>query len=211
MWKAGDQHISPVTGDRSVMDAGSQDTQNQVSIIEGEIVHFSDATPTDAPQLVRLINAAYRSLGSVPGWTDERNLLDGPRIGTEEVLSQMGGGPFLLLRPAATGSISACIHISRVGEIAWYLSLLAVDPLEQATGLGASLLHEVEQQAVRAGTTVLRMTVIRQREALISWYERRGYRRTGETVPFPFGDQRVGRPLRDDLQLLVLEKVVRSD
>ena len=34
MWKAGDQHINPVTGERIVVYAGSQDTQNQVSTID---------------------------------------------------------------------------------------------------------------------------------------------------------------------------------
>ena len=34
MWKAGDQHINPVTGERIVVCAGSEDTQNQVSIID---------------------------------------------------------------------------------------------------------------------------------------------------------------------------------
>ncbi len=43
------------------------------------------------------------------------------------------------------------------------------------------------------------MTVITQREVLIAWYERRGYRRTGETRPFPV--------LRDPpLRFVVLEK-----
>ena len=39
-------------------------------------------------------------------------------------------------------------------------------------------------------------TVIRQREALIAWYERRGYQRTGELKSFPYGDESVGAPRR---------------
>jgi hypothetical protein len=34
----------------------------------------------------------------------------------------------------------------------------------------------------------------------------RGYHKTGETEPFPYGDDRFGAPLRDDLSFLVLEK-----
>ena len=34
MWKAGDQHINPVTGGRAVVYVGSRDTQNRVSIID---------------------------------------------------------------------------------------------------------------------------------------------------------------------------------
>jgi hypothetical protein len=44
------------------------------------------------------------------------------------------------------------------------------------------------------------------RDALIAWYERRGYRLTGETQPFPYGDERFGLPQRDDLAFVVMEK-----
>jgi hypothetical protein len=45
------------------------------------------------------------------------------------------------------------------------------------------------------------MTVVHLRETLIAWYQRRGYRLTGETLPFPSGDT-----LRTDLRFVVLEK-----
>jgi hypothetical protein len=50
------------------------------------------------------------------------------------------------------------------------------------------------------------MHVVNVRDALIAWYLRRGARKTGETEPFPYGDDRFGAPLRDDLSFLVLEK-----
>ena len=50
------------------------------------------------------------------------------------------------------------------------------------------------------------MTVVNVRDILIAWYERRGYTLTGEMRPFPYGDERFGRPLRDDLYFVVLEK-----
>jgi hypothetical protein len=49
------------------------------------------------------------------------------------------------------------------------------------------------------------MTVLAPQEALIAYYERRGFRRTGETRPFP-ADPRYARPLRDGLRFVVLEK-----
>jgi hypothetical protein len=52
------------------------------------------------------------------------------------------------------------------------------------------------------------MTVIVQRVELIAWYERHGYRRTGETKPFPYGDERFGLPRRDDLAFEVLSKTL---
>jgi hypothetical protein len=54
----------------------------------------------------------------------------------------------------------------------------------------------------------MRMTVIDLREELIAFYERRGYRRTGITKPFPYGDARFGLPKRGDLRFEVLEKLL---
>ncbi len=55
------------------------------------------------------------------------------------------------------------------------------------------------------------MTVINFRKTLIAWYLRRGYRQTGETEPFPYGDDRFGAPLRDDLVFVVLQKDLAAD
>ena len=55
----------------------------------------------------------------------------------------------------------------------------------------------------------LRMSVINKRAELIAYYERRGYERTGEVEPFPYGDDRFGVPLVDDLEFVVLVKELR--
>ena len=68
------------------------------------------------------------------------------------------------------------------------------------------MLSEAERFAAARGAVRMRMTVITVRQALIEWYERRGYRRTGELLPFPYGRDEFGRPQRDDLQFEVLEK-----
>jgi hypothetical protein len=52
----------------------------------------------------------------------------------------------------------------------------------------------------------MEMTVIAQREDLITWYLRRGYREAGQRRPFPYGDERFGRPRRPDLEFTVLSK-----
>ncbi|NKJ39535.1 hypothetical protein [Rhizobium sp. SG570] len=50
------------------------------------------------------------------------------------------------------------------------------------------------------------MTVINVHGTLIASYLRRGHERRGEIEPFPHGDNRFGKPLRDDLGLVVLGK-----
>ncbi len=62
------------------------------------------------------------------------------------------------------------------------------------------------EAAARFAATRMEMTVIRQRAELIAWYERRGYRLTGETRPFPLDDPRFGLPRTRDLAFVVLEK-----
>jgi ribosomal protein S18 acetylase RimI-like enzyme len=88
-----------------------------------------------------------------------------------------------------------------------YFGMFAVDPELQGGGLGKTVLAEAERIAREQWQCgAMRMTVIEQRAELIAWYERRGYRRTGEYQPFPYGDERFGIPRRDDLRFEVLLK-----
>jgi ribosomal protein S18 acetylase RimI-like enzyme len=87
--------------------------------------------------------------------------------------------------------------------------MFSVRPHLQGSGIGKTLLDEAERM-VRDHwrLPVMRMTVIDIREELIAFYERRGYRRTGITKPFPYGDERFGIPRRGDLRFEVLEKTL---
>jgi GNAT superfamily N-acetyltransferase len=88
----------------------------------------------------------------------------------------------------------------------WGLGLLTVRPDLQNRQLGRTLLRAAEELAKERGAHRIHMTVVNVRTTLIAWYERRGYTLTGKTQPFPYGDERFGRPLRDDLHFVVLEK-----
>ena len=52
------------------------------------------------------------------------------------------------------------------------------------------------------------ISVISLRDELIRWYERRGFRPTGETLPFFYGDERFGIPRQDNLDFIVLERLL---
>jgi hypothetical protein len=58
------------------------------------------------------------------------------------------------------------------------------------------------------GSTRIEMNVIWTRVELIAWYARRGYVRTGEKRPFPYGQLVNGAALRDDLYFDVLAKAL---
>jgi GNAT superfamily N-acetyltransferase len=171
---------------------------------------FIDAVVADAAEIAAVVNAAYRAEGDVEGWTNERGLLDGARISEEGVRSLIERGRVLLLRRSPNGPIAGCINIVIDADGAWHTSMLAVAPDEQTAGIGKTIKQEVERQATAANAPRMRMEVIRQRETLIAWHRRRGYEPTGETLAFPYDDPSVGRPLRPDLELVVMEKQLNS-
>lgn len=167
---------------------------------------LSTATPADAPRLARLVNRAYRGEASRQGWTTEAHLLDGQRTdeaGLLEMLAVPGATMLLCLGP--NGELLGSFYAHPTGRKV-YLGMLAVDPERQANGVGKFLIAAAEDYGRQHGCTGSKMTVISVRPELIAYYERQGYRLTGETEPFPT-DPRYGIP-KQPLTLLVLEKAL---
>jgi len=172
-------------------------------------VEFRLATSIDAEAVVALVERAYRGEPSRAGWTTEADLLGGQRTDREEIAQLLADPKARILLCLRETRLIGCV-LARLDEGEGYIGMLAVQPSEQGSGLGRRLLAEAEETLRRTfGATRVHMTVIEQREELIAYYERRGYRRTGRTEPFPYGDARFGEPLRPDLQFLVLEKSLR--
>jgi ribosomal protein S18 acetylase RimI-like enzyme len=170
---------------------------------------FRNATEADVPALVALVTSSYRGETSRQGWTTEADILDGNRIDPQLLAADIArADSIVLVADAADGGMLACAHVC-VESDAGYFGMFAVRPERQGGGIGRRVLAEAECIArERFGVPVLRMSVIDVREDLIGWYERRGYRRTGITKPFPYGDERFGVPKRPDLRFEVLEKAL---
>lgn len=170
---------------------------------------LKSAGDADLIGIVDLMNLAYRGPGRDGGWSSESGYLEGDRTTVDLLRADIAAEPaasLLKWEEAAGGRLLGCVWLAPREGTTWYLGSLAVDPGRQNGGLGRTVLEAAEAWVRARGGTRVRMSVINVRVALIEWYERRGYRLTGVTEPFPYGDDRFGRPLRDDLQFVVLER-----
>ena len=174
---------------------------------------FLPATDADVPRIVDLMNRAYRGVRGASGWSAEQAYIAGNRT-TEAFLRED-----IAANPAATllkwvetpdGPTHGCVWLEPMSEGTWYLGSLCVDPDLQNAGQGRTLLAAAQAWARERGAARVRMSVVNVRDTLIAWYLRRGYRATGEIEPFPYGSDRFGTPLRDDLAFVVLEKDLRD-
>jgi ribosomal protein S18 acetylase RimI-like enzyme len=168
---------------------------------------FRRAGDADVPSIVALVESAYRGDASRIGWTTEADLLDGQRTDALAVAALLRTPGSMVLLAEAAGQLVACCQLEQRPAAEAYFGMFSVEPGGQGQGVGRQVLAEAERIARDewAATTMV-MTVLAQRAELIAWYERRGYRRTGERRPFPYGDERFGIPRRPDLVFEVLAK-----
>lgn len=169
---------------------------------------FRAATEADIDAIVALVTSAYRGESSRAGWTTEADLLDGARIDPEVLRADIARSGSRVVLAERDGALLACAHVAVDGD-AGYFGMFSVVPGLQGGGIGKQVLAECER-IVRDDWRLpaMRMTVIDVRDELIAFYQRRGYRRTGITKPFPYGDARFGEPKRGDLRFEVLEKTL---
>jgi ribosomal protein S18 acetylase RimI-like enzyme len=173
-----------------------------------ETLSWRKATEQDTEALSLLVNSAYRGDVSRAGWTTEADLLDGQRTDPQSLQELVSDPASVLLLLEDAGALIGCVNLRKKPGCA-YLGMLTVKPTLQAAGIGKKLLAIAEGFVSREWNLPrIEMTVIIQRESLIAWYERRGYRRTGKRERFPYGDARFGLPKRDDLEFEVLEKTL---
>ena len=165
------------------------------------------ATTSDVPELVLLINSAYRGAHSKKGWTSEAHLIEGDRM-NEASLIQMMNKPGVVIRKCVTteNAIAGCVYLeTRQKEL--YLGLLTVSPDIQATGIGKIMLNDAEEVASKQKLSGIVMDVVSLRLELIDWYIRRGFYLTDKKIPFPI-ENKFGNPLQP-LELVELKKHIR--
>lgn len=169
---------------------------------------ISAAATGDAPQLVQLVNSAYRGESSKKGWTTEADLLGGIRIDEPSMTDLIKRPEAILLKCTnEKNDILGCVYLQHQQD-EMYLGMLTVSPQKQASGIGKQLLEASEKYALQQGCTAVTMTVISVRRELIAWYERRGFYLTGERQPFP-NDPKFGIP-KQPLEFVVMKKKLEN-
>lgn len=174
---------------------------------------FVPVRDEEIPAVAALMNLAYRGAGASTGWTTEAGYVSGDRTTAALLRADVADKPAAHLLKwvnGPEGPLQGCVWLEPLGEGSWYLGSLTADPRQQNGGLGRIMLSAAEDWIREHGGERVRMTVVNVRETLIAWYLRRGYRLTGETEPWPYGDDRFGVPLREDLSFAVLEKELPS-
>ncbi len=167
---------------------------------------FRPARAEDVPAIVALINSAYRGDSSRSGWTTEADLIDGPRTDDAEVHALVAADDSLLLLATQGEDIVGSVFLQRQ-PAAGYLGMFVVRPVLQGAGTGKRLMQAAETLVrTQWGLERMTMTVITRRPELIAFYERRGYRRTGEIRPFP--PEHADKAKVAGIEMAVLDKVL---
>ncbi len=166
-------------------------------------MNFHPARHDDAESINVLINQAYRGKD---GWTKETEIVEGERSSVNDVKALIKSPEAHLFVAEINGSIVACICLEEK-ENQVYLGTFAVNPAFQNQGVGDEILRFAEAYAInQLGSKRLIMVVISQREELISFYERRGYKRTGDVSEYPV-HLNIGVPVVEGLTIECLEKI----
>ncbi len=172
-------------------------------------MHLNPAIESEYPAIIDLINLAFRGSGPDASWNTEVVFIEGQRLNESLLREELAHKPrahFLTCRDEPNGPLLGTVLLDPRQSDVWYLGLLTVRPDQQKRKLGRKLLAAAEDFVKQNGGRRIEMTVVNVRDTLIAWYQRRGYALTAETRPFPYGDERFGRALRDDLYFVVLKK-----
>lgn len=169
---------------------------------------ISQAVKEDIPQIVDLLNSAYRGKRSQKGWTTEAHLIAGDvRTDEADVLNVFQHpGSVILKYTNDAGEIIGTVNLQQ-HKRGVYLGMFAVNPNLQGGGIGKQLLKAADEHAKKVGSATIYMSVISVRSELIDWYKRHGYAETGERKPF-VQDNLTGTHLQP-LEFLILEKQIQ--
>lgn len=134
------------------------------------------ATTDDIPEIVRIINAAFRV---------EDFFIDGDRTNEADIAARMAEPDvrFLVVDEPESGALAATVLMDIHGDRG-HFAMLSVDPPFQGKGLSRLLMNAVEDYCREAGCKALDIEIVNLREELPAFYAANGFTRV-TTLPFP--------------------------
>jgi GNAT superfamily N-acetyltransferase len=185
----------------------------KIAVMDGSL-EFINADLAQAADIAALINVAFRSEPSGQTWLtdDQDKRTDMLSVGNVRETLSSPATPILVGTLANSPKLIAVCLLKAPGTCqkttgakSW-LSMLAIDPSHHQRGYGAATLKAAEAFAIeRWDAKRMELNVVNTRVELRAWYEKNGYRATGQIMEFPYGNHRDGL-LADALELLVLGK-----
>ena len=153
-------------------------------------LEFHTATPDDAVRIQQFVEAAFRAEDARPDWTADMGLgrvFKHPLEGVQAALAHPDENAIVLATDARTGALVGTVQVApRADGAVGRIAFLSVDPGCQGAGLGRRVLAAGEDYCRTTwGASKMTLSALSPRHHLIAWYVRRGYRETGERVPFP--------------------------
>ena len=134
------------------------------------------ATSKDIPELVRVINLAYRV---------EDFFIDGSRTNPADVKSRLEtpGACFIVVDSDESDTLTAVVFVD-VHDRRGHFAVLSVDPAFQGNGLARILIDAVEEHCRNAGCGALDLEVVNLRRELPAFYTKFGFTPNGTAI-FP--------------------------
>ena len=150
------------------------------------------ATSDDIPEIVRIINSAFRV---------EDFFIDGDRTNEADIAARMAEPDvrFLVVDAPESGALAATVLMDIHGNRG-HFAMLSVDPPFQGKGFSRLLMNAVEEQCREAGCSALDIEVVNLREELPAFYGANGF---APVTSLPFPDE---RKLRRDAHLVRMTK-----
>ena len=192
-------------------------------------VFLRPALINDVPALEALINRCYLF---EEGWTSESELVGGIRTNQNEMRSVIedDNQHFFVYSQInsehdnkETGELLGCINIG-MEEDGAYIGFFAVNPELQGSGVGNAMLEQAEilakgylteqslmQQKDQNKTIDLKpikMLVLKGRDKMLAYYQRRGYICTGNTQSFSNNDSKGSDSKDNQLHFTEIAKAI---
>lgn len=183
-------------------------------------LEFRVATVNDADKIQQLIQTAFQTNDSRQDWTGHVELASNFRLDVSQVEEKIADPNVttLVAMNEENGDLVATIDVTKQEPAQGddsikngRLSMIAVDDAYQRQGVGRKVLEYAEELAQRNwGANKFSLNALSTRPALIEWYMRRGYRKTGETTPFP-REKFSELDLPEDMCLIEMDKVLPNN